>query len=181
MEKEGEMNWGDLFAGGGGTTTGALMVPGVKVKWALNHSDLAIATHSKNHPETKHYKADIREQNEKLLEKVDGIWASLECTNFSNAKGGKPRDADSRALAWELPRYLIHCDPDFLVIENVREFMAWGPLNDNGKPISRKKGEYYVEWVQFIQRMGYPNFEWKILNSADYGAYTSREKIFCCF
>ncbi|MEN6353414.1 MAG: DNA cytosine methyltransferase [Bacteroidales bacterium] len=175
------MTWGDLFAGGGGTTEGALQVPGVKVLFALNHSDVAIATHSANHPETVHYKEDIRLQNVKVLPKVDGLWASLECTNFSNAKGGKPRDADSRSLAWELPRYTIHCQPDIIVIENVKEFMSWGPLDEKGKPVSKLAGSEYVKWVEYMKNMGYPYFDWKILNSADYGAHTSRRRFFAVF
>jgi len=175
------MTWGDLFAGGGGTTEGALQVPGVKVLFALNHSDIAIATHSANHPETVHYKEDIRVQDVNVLPKVDGLWASLECTNFSNAKGGKPRDADSRSLAWELPRYTMHCQPDIIVIENVKEFMSWGPLDENGKPVSKLAGSEYVKWVEYMKNMGYPYFDWKILNSADYGAHTSRRRFFAVF
>lgn len=45
----GELKFGDLFAGGGGVTTGAIAVPGIKVVWALNHSKVAIEHHSKKH------------------------------------------------------------------------------------------------------------------------------------
>jgi len=181
VENNGFLRCGDLFAGGGGTTEGALQVPGVKVVWALNHSDIAIATHSANHPETVHYKEDIRVQRVEVLEPVDLLWASLECTNFSNAKGGKPRDADSRSLAWELPRYITHCTPDVIMIENVKEFMSWGPLDENGKPVSKLAGSEYVKWVEYVKEMGYPYFEWRILNSADFGAYTSRRRFFAVF
>ena len=108
MKNQTEMTWGDLFAGEGGTTTGALSVKGVRVLWALNHSKEAIYTHKINHPETEHYRADIRDMDEHKLCEIDGLWASLECTNFSNAKGGRPKNEDSRTLAWELIRYIIH-------------------------------------------------------------------------
>ena len=134
------MIWGDLFAGAGGTTTGAFAVQGIKVAWALNHSKEAIYTHELNHPETVHYHADIKDMDEHKLCQVDGLWASLECTNFSNAKGGLPREEDSRTLAWELVRYITWCKPKYIVIENVREFMSWGPLDNKGKPLSRDKG-----------------------------------------
>ena len=68
------------------------------------------------------------------------LWASLECTNFSRAKGGQPRDADSRTLAEHLFRYIEALTPDYIQIENVEEFMSWGDLDENGKPISRDKG-----------------------------------------
>jgi DNA (cytosine-5)-methyltransferase 1 len=181
MIKEEIMTWGDLFAGGGGTTTGALSVQGVKVLWALNHSKEAIYTHELNHPETTHYHADIRDMDEHNLCEVDGLWASLECTNFSNAKGGLPREGDSRTLAWELVRYITWCKPKYIIIENVREFMAWGPLDEQGKPVSRDKGKDYIKWITFIKNLGYPNYAFKILNSADYGAYTQRKRYFGIF
>ena len=56
------------------------------------------------------------------------LWASLECTNFSIAKGGQSRDADSRTLAEHLFRYIDALRPDYIQIENVKEFMTWGPL-----------------------------------------------------
>ena len=176
-----EVTFGDLFAGGGGVTTGALSLPGVKVLWALNHDEISIKTHEKNHPETKHYQADIRQQDEKELNQVDILWASLECTQFSNAKGGKAKDADSRTLADEMPRYVKHCNPSVFMIENVREFLTWGPLDENGKPVKDKKGDDFRRWVTEMKSYGYPNCEWRILNSADYGCHTRRERLFIIF
>ena len=72
------------------------------------------------------------------------LWASLECTNFSKAKGGQPRDADSRTLAEHLFRYIEAINPDYIQIENVEEFMSWGPMAENGRPISMHKGEDYT-------------------------------------
>lgn len=176
-----KITFGDLFAGGGGVTTGALSIPGVSVLWALNHDEIAIQTHARNHPETRHYQADIRQQDEKELDRVDILWASLECTNFTAAKGGKPKDADSRTLADEMPRYVRHCDPAVIMIENVREFLTWGPLNEKGKPIEERKGEDFHRWINEIKSLGYPNAEWRIMDAADYGAYTSRKRLFIIF
>ncbi len=55
-------------------------------------------------------------------------WFSLECTNFSNAKGGQARDADSRTLAEHVDRYVLTLNPDVVWIENVKEFELWGPM-----------------------------------------------------
>ena len=66
------------------------------------------------------------------------LWASLECTNFSKAKGGRPRDPDSRTLANHLERYVIGLQPELIMIENVVEFMSWGPLIP--KVIKSKEG-----------------------------------------
>jgi site-specific DNA-cytosine methylase len=38
MHKFFPITFGDLFAGGGGVTSGAICVPDIKVIWALNHS-----------------------------------------------------------------------------------------------------------------------------------------------
>lgn len=105
------------------------------------------------------------------------LWASLECTNFSKAKGGQPRDADSRALAEHLFRYIEALNPDYIQIENVEEFMCWGELYENGHPVSRYKGTSYMRWVKNVCAYGY-NFDFRLLNSADYGAYTSRKRFF---
>ena len=105
------------------------------------------------------------------------LWASLECTNFSRAKGGQPRDADSRTLAEHLFRYIEALQPDYMQIENVEEFMCWGELDKNGKPISRHKGSSYMRWVRHVCEYGY-TYDWHLLNAADFGAYTSRKRFF---
>ena len=187
----------DLFCGAGGTTTGVerARVLGQKVAKVIacvNHDAHAIASHLANHPEAVHFTEDIRtlelsglkEIAERQRKEHPGaklvLWASLECTNFSNAKGGQPRDADSRTLAEHLYRYIETLDPDYIQVENVREFMSWGELDENGRPVSRDKGRLYMRWVNGIKRHGY-TYAWRILNSANYGAYTSRERFFGVF
>lgn len=181
----------DLFCGAGGTTTGAIQSGHVQVIAAVNHDALAIKSHSSNH-HVHHFIEDIRTLNtdqllpivrhwkKKYPEAELVIWASLECTNFSKAKGGMPRDADSRTLAEHLPRYIKALNPDKILIENVMEFMAWGPLNEQGKPMSRQNGQNYMRWVKSITKLGY-KWDWRLLNSADYGAYTSRVRLFGAF
>lgn len=187
----------DLFCGAGGTTTGFAMAERdgnkiAKVIACVNHDAKAIESHWRNHKEVKHFEEDIRTLD--LTELIDlthqqrllypdaklVLWASLECTNFSKAKGGQPRDADSRTLADHLDRYILALNPDYVQIENVVEFMSWGPLDDKGKPVSRKSGSDWMRWKNHIDSLGYHN-EWKELNSADFGAYTSRNRLFGCF
>ena len=108
------------------------------------------------------------------------LHASLECTNFSKAKGGQPRDADSRTLAEHLFRYIEALRPDYIQIENVEEFMCWGELDDKGKPVSRDRGVCYLKWVQNVRRYGY-DFDHRLFNAADFGAYTSRKRFFGLF
>lgn len=187
----------DLFCGAGGTTTGFIQAElegtGLaKVIACVNHDPKAIKSHWANHPEVKHYEEDIRTLDlTELIALVQYyriiypdayliLWASLECTNFSKAKGGQPRDADSRTLADHLDRYVIALQPDYAQIENVVEFMSWGPLDEKGKPVSRKNGQDWMRWRKQICSHGYVD-EWKELNSANYGAYTSRNRLFGIF
>lgn len=187
----------DLFCGAGGTSTGveSATLNGQKcahVIACVNHDPHAIASHLANHPEAKHYTEDIRtldlttlvEHTAKMRAGNPGallvLWASLECTNFSRAKGGLPRDADSRTLAEHLFRYIDALNPDYIQIENVREFQMWGDLDENGRPVSKDAGKLYLRWVKNICSRGY-DFDHRILNSADFGAYTSRERFFGIF
>ena len=113
----------DLFCGAGGTSTGVEKArleneQCAKVIACVNHDKNAIASHAANHPDALHFTEDIRTLNLSSLvshlqkcraefpEALIVLWASLECTNFSKAKGGQPRDADSRTLAEHLFRYI---------------------------------------------------------------------------
>src|SRR5690606_36386385 len=188
----------DLFCGAGGTTTGYTKAkdkngnPIAIIAACVNHDHKAIRSHWENHPEVYHFEEDIRTLDLDPLQEIVKsyrklypwakivLWASLECTNFSKAKGGQSRDADSRTLADHLDRYVTAIDPDYVKIENVVEYMSWGPLNENGKPISMRSGQDWLRWRNHINSFGYRD-EWKEMNSADYGAYTSRNRLFGCF
>lgn len=126
----------DLFCGAGGTSTGVENARYsdercAKVIACVNHDANAIASHAANHPDALHFTEDIRTlelshlvEHVKRMKKIypDALvvlWASLECTNFSKAKGGQPRDADSRTLAEHLFRYIEVINPDYIQIERV--------------------------------------------------------------
>lgn len=196
MEKI-ELLYIDLFCGAGGTSTGVNSArlddkQCARVVACVNHDKNAIASHAANHPEAMHFTEDIRTlELSPLLSHLQScrkqnpdalvvLWASLECTNFSKAKGGMPRDADSSTLAEHLFRYIEAIKPDYIQIENVEEFMSWGEVDENGKPVSMDKGKSYTRWVRNVKKYGY-DFDFRILNAADYGAYTSRKRFFGIF
>ena len=187
----------DLFCGAGGTSTGVntARLHGeqcAEVIACVNHDANAIASHAANHPDALHFTEDIRtlelsplvhhlqKCRTKNPDALVVLWASLECTNFSRAKGGQPRDADSRTLAEHLFRYIEAIAPDYIQIENVEEFMSWGELDENGKPVSKDRGKSYIKWVNNVKKYGY-NFTHRILNAAYFGAYTSRKRFFGIF
>lgn len=185
----------DLFCGAGGVTTGIQQVPGVHVVACVNHDPDAIASHAANHPKTMHYTEDIRTlDTAPMVSRLETmrsrypwaktvLWASCECTNFSRAKGGKPRDPDSRSLAEHLYRYIDALTPDYIQVENVTEFLDWGPIIErDGKlmPCPERKGVSFHAWFSYIESMGYSG-EWRVFNAADFGAYTSRKRLFIQF
>ena len=187
----------DLFCGAGGLSEGVeeARLNGnrcAKVVCCVNHDKNAILSHDANIPDALHFIEDIRTLElspiNTIVERIRELYpdsmimlhASLECTNFSKAKGGQPRDADSRTLAEHLFRYIDVIDPDYIQIENVEEFMSWGDMDENGKPISMDKGRLYQKWVRNVKKYGY-NFEHRILNAADFGAYTTRKRFFGIF
>lgn len=187
----------DLFCGAGGTSTGVntARLQGeqcAEVIACVNHDAKAIASHAANHPDAMHFTEDIRSLELSPLQAhitkckaenpdaLTALWASLECTNFSKAKGGQPRDPDSRTLAEHLFRYIEALNPDYIQIENVEEFMSWGDVDERGKPVSKDRGRSYLRWVNNVMSYGY-NFDYRILNAADFGAYTSRKRFFGIF
>jgi len=182
----------DSFCGAGGVTTGARMSGVCRVVAGINHDPVAIASHAANHPDTHHFIEDVRtcpldelvrivsDYRRRYPRALVAFWASLECTQFSKAKGGQSREADSRMLAWALPRYIKALNPDLVQIENVEEFMGWGDLDTDGKPISRRQGREYLRWVKHLCGMGYLH-DWRMLTAADFGAYTTRERYFGVF
>ena len=174
----------DLFCGGGGTSTGminAFRRAGVNDYQLIgvNHWNIAIETNKINHPFEKLYCSTI--QNVKPREAVPSgrlhfLWASPECTNHSRAKGGRPKDEQSRATAWDILKWAQELYIDRIYIENVIEFLEWGPIDSKGRPMASKKGETFRAFVAALESLGY-HVDWQAMNAADFGAPTSRVRL----
>lgn len=154
----------DLFCGGGGSTTGAIQIPGVEVVMAANHARHAIDTHQANHPNTKHDCADISQVVPQRYPRTDILWASPECTNHSGAKGVKrdhgewndglfaPDGTDeaairSRATMWDVVRFAEAHAYRIIIVENVVENRWWGP--------KVRPGAVHDAWLTSIKAWGY--------------------------
>ncbi len=173
------MKAADLFCGAGGSTTGAVQA-GVDVVLAVNHWRTAVLSHGDNHPDTRHICAridDVDPRNDKTIPNFDLLLASPECTHHSIARGGRPIDDQKRATPWHVVIWAEAKRPKWIVVENVREFVDWGPLTKQHRPNKRHKGKTFKAWVRAIESLGY-HVEWKILNAADYGAATKRHRLF---
>lgn len=130
----------DMFCGAGGSSTGAVSVPGIEVRTAMNHWARAIETHNANHQQTSHVCADISQTDPRYVANSDILWASPECTNHSVAKGRKritnqpdlfgdhiaDEAADrSRATMWDVPRFAEFHDYKLIITENVVDAARW--------------------------------------------------------
>lgn len=198
----------DLFAGGGGMSVAMEMAWGRSPDIAINHNDDALSLHRINHPQTRHYVADVFEVDPLTATRgrpVGWLHLSPDCTHFSQAKGGQPRSAKIRGLAWVGIRWAGQVRPDWISLENVKQFVQWGPLiakrdRATGRvvkldgsvaaagervpvqeqflvPDPRHKGRTYRRWCAMLRSMGY-DLESRNLVAADQGGHTTRERHF---
>ena len=192
----------DNFAGGGGASSGIEIALGRSPDLAINHDDEAIAMHRANHPTTNHYTESVWDVDP--VEACGGkpvalAWFSPDCKHHSKAKGGKPREQKLRGLAWSAVRWAHAVRPRVIALENVEEFKDWGPLHRHvptckprtvvgelrcstkrcrfGKPIAARKGQTFRAFVRKLRGYGY-EVEWRLLRACDFGAPTSRRRLF---
>jgi DNA (cytosine-5)-methyltransferase 1 len=121
----------DLFAGGGGVSVAMEEAWGRSPDIAVNHSDDALSMHRVNHPQTRHFIADVFEVDPRGAtqgRQVGWLHLSPDCTHFSQASGGQPRDKQIRGLAWVGKRWAGQVRPVRISLENVKQILQWCPL-----------------------------------------------------
>lgn len=170
----------DNFAGAGGASLGIEAALGRCVDIAVNHSPVMLQIHEQNHPHTRHLCEDVWDVVP--LEVTQGrpvglAWFSPDCKHFSKAKGGKPLSNRIRGLAWVVIRWAREVKPRVIILENVEEFVTWGPLDTAGNIIKAKKGQTFLRWVSMLRNLGY-EVEHRELVAADYGVPTTRKRFF---
>lgn len=170
----------DNFAGGGGASTGIELALGRPVDIAINHDEDAIAMHEANHPFTKHFCESVWDVDPRKA--ADGrpvmlAWFSPDCCHFSRARGCKPVEKNIRSLAWVAVKWAATVRPRVILLENVKEFKTWGPLDENNIPIKEKEGQTFRRFVSKLKELGY-EVDWKELRAHDFGAPTIRERFF---
>jgi DNA (cytosine-5)-methyltransferase 1 len=172
----------DLFAGGGGASQGIFEALGRHPDIAVNHNAMAVAIHAANHPDTRHFCQDVWSVDPAWVSQgqpVDLLWASPDCTHHSKAKGGPPRrDEKRRDLALVIShKWVPALKPNLLILENVEEFQDWGPCDSSGIPVAAARGENFRAFVNSLRKQGY-QVEWRELSACDYGAPTTRKRLF---
>ena len=175
----------DSFAGGGGTSVGLEAATGRPVAAAINHDEAALAMHAANHPRTRHYPSDIWHIDPKTVVAAHGpvrvAWFSPDCTHHSKARGNAPirtpGEHRSRDLAWCAVLWAQRAKPRIIVVENVEEFVSWGPLGTDGRACPHRRGETFTQWVEAIRACGYEDLQWRELRACDFGSPTIRKRL----
>lgn len=170
----------DLFAGGGGASTGIKAALGRSPDVAINHNIEAVAMHLANHPETIHYVSDVFEVDPLKVvgnRRVGLLWASPDCKHFSKAKGGKPVSKKIRGLAWVVIKWAKLVRPRVIFLENVEEFQTWGPLGPDNMPCPKRKGRTFERWKRSLEALGY-KVDFREDRASDFGTPTIRKRLF---
>ncbi|VVN78468.1 DNA cytosine methyltransferase [Pseudomonas fluorescens] len=198
----------DFFCGGGGAGTGLEMGLGRTVNVAKNHSPQAISMHTVNHPGAKHFTTDVFEgdpDTECGGKAVGWFHMSPDCTHHSQAAGGQPRKREIRNLSWIGLKWAGMKRPRVISLENVKQILQWGRLiakrdKATGRvvklcgevaapgevvpvgqqfliPDPKQRGRTWRRFVALLEGMGYV-VEWKVIRACDFGAPTSRERLF---
>lgn len=198
----------DIFAGGGGVSTGIHMATGRHPDIAINHSDDALSMHRENHPKTRHFIADVYEvcpRGATQGRAVGWLHLSPDCTHHSQAAGGQPRNKKLRGLAWVGYRWAGQVSPDVISLENVTQILKWGPLVAKRDKITGRvikldgsvaapgervpvQQQYLIPdrrrtgqtWQKFCSALKELGYtvESRTLCAADYGSPTTRERLF---
>lgn len=167
----------DNFAGGGGASTGMELATGRPVAIAINHDPDAILMHKTNHPFTEHLQASVWDVDPRKVcrgRPVGLAWFSPDCKHFSKAKGAALVDRNIRGLAWIVLRWAGTVRPRVIILENVEEFVTWGPVR-KGRPVKKKAGQTFQKWKQQLLDLGYA-VEHREIVAADLGAPTTRKR-----
>ena len=181
-----ELNIINLFCGMGGDELGIrdAVYTDLKMKYkglSINHWDVAVNTMRANFPNVTTLDCKIEEAVPGDLVPwgtvVHVLWASPSCTHHSRAKGGRPRSNQLRSQPEYVVTWASQVRPRVIIVENVPEFVEWGPLDAEGMPDKAHKGETFTAWVKIIESLGY-NVEHRVLCCADYGDATSRRRFF---
>ncbi|WP_455947844.1 DNA cytosine methyltransferase [Lelliottia jeotgali] len=178
---------GDLFCGAGGLSNGAkramrqLDLP-VKLI-GVNHWPVAIETNRRNHREDadRIHCADLESALPLTLVpegRLDLLIAAPSCVFHSRARGGRPVHDQQRMDPWHVVRWCTELRVTRILVENVPEFMDWGPCSlVTGRPIPSRRGEYFRAWVAALEAVGF-KVDWKVVCCADFGDPTTRRRFF---
>lgn len=171
-------NFIDLFSGAGGISIG-LKGAGFKCLLSNDVDKNVKLTYEKNFPNIPFIYGDIKNKQTKELilervknHKVDLIVGGPPCQGFSifgkrrfkNTKNYNPLQDDRNDLVKEYFDYVKIIRPSWVIMENVEGIISLG----NG---------IYIDFIKkTLKKLGYLNFDYRIINAADYGVPQKRKR-----
>ncbi len=178
----GEVTWTDLFCGAGGSSLGLHHVPGFRVRYALNHWDLAVQAHAANFPDTDHEVTLIQDVHPSRFTRTDCAWFSPSCTHHAYTRGARDLSDEgmrSRATMWDVVRWCDFHRYDIAIVENVVEVKLW--CDEHGTATKGCScGSTYDSWIASMAQLGYEAQE-VYFNSQHALVPQSRDRIYVVF
>jgi DNA (cytosine-5)-methyltransferase 1 len=176
--KSNRLNVIDLFAGAGGISIG-FMKAGYNVILDADFDAAVAKTHKHNFPEIPFVHGDLSDPKiEKEViktvgdQEVDIIVGGPPCQGFSmfgkrrfvTTKDYDPHTDQRNKLVFTYLKYVKRFKPKWFMMENVPGL----PTLDDGW--------FLDELIKEIEKLGYKNHDWKIINTADYGVPQKRKR-----
>lgn len=155
----------DFFAGAGGSSTGAVSVPGVELRVAANHWQTAVDIHNLNHPNADHAVVDLHLERPSYFPRTDIGWFSPECTKWSQANGAQMPAIEeglfedplsdevkqrSRLLMFDVLRYVEYHRYRLVVVENVVDIAT--------------QAKYRTAWTVWRQELRALGYEFRVVS-----------------
>ena len=176
MKKSNKYKIVDLFSGAGGLELGFEQA-GYDVVFSTDFDENCEKVHIANRPNIPFLRTDIHDLDEKTLDKyvteeIDVLVGGPPCQGFSTIGKRISSDPNKRyqkdprnTLFKEYIRILTYLKPKFFLMENVEGLLT------------RDKGTIFEEIKKTFAATGY-EFNYVVLNAADYGVPQMRNRIF---
>tara|TARA_X000000950_G_scaffold282273_1_gene380781 strand:- start:5621 stop:7861 length:2241 start_codon:yes stop_codon:yes gene_type:complete len=176
--KKNALTFIDLFSGAGGFTIG-LAKSGFKPLLDADFDESVKKTHKFNFGDLDYVHGDLsspkikREITKRLRDKkINVIVGGPPCQGFSifgnrrfvNTKNYDPSSDPRNKLVFTFFDYVKKFNPDWFVMENVAGFMS---LDD---------GFFVKKLESYVKKLGYKNYDYRVINTADYGIPQKRKR-----
>ena len=154
------LTFAELFMGGGGAGLG-LKEAGFRSVWGVERDPKIAKVAQSNFPNTKVFNSCVGEIRTHLMERVDLLWMSPPCQQYSNARRGDIPDHKDKDAGLYCCDYIAILSPRWVVLENVPGY---------------SKSPTFEAILRSLIDCGY-RYHWLILDSADHGVPQSRKRL----
>ena len=168
----------DLFSGAGGISIG-LAQAGLKPLLSSDFNEEVKKTHEFNFCNHEYVHGDLSDSKVKseILKKLEGTKVNIvaggpPCQGFSifgkrrfvNTKNYDPSTDPRNKLVFTFFEYVEALQPDWFIMENVAGFK------------SLDKGNFVLKLEEYVKKLGYKNYDYRVINTADYGVPQKRKR-----